>query len=68
MGYYGKAPSELSDREAVMLAGLPNAPSVYSLDVNPRLADERMKQVLEKMEKCNVITCEEAIMIYAGVI
>jgi monofunctional glycosyltransferase len=68
MGYYGKEPSELSDRESVMLAGLPNAPSVYSLDVNPKLADERMKQVLEKMQKCNVITREEAIMIYEGVI
>lgn len=29
-GYFSKAPSELSDYEAIMLAGLPNAPSAYS--------------------------------------
>lgn len=65
-GYYGKAPSELTDREAIMLAGLPNAPSAYSPDVNPHLADERLKQVLEKMEKCDVITDDEARIIYEG--
>lgn len=63
-GYYGKTPSELTDREAIMLAGLPNAPSAYSPDVNPHLANERLKQVLEKMEKCDVITDDEARIIY----
>ena len=65
-GYYGKTPSELTDREAIMLAGLPNAPSAYSPDVSPYLANERLKQVLEKMEKCDVITDEEARIIYEG--
>ena len=60
MGYYGKTPQELTDHEAVMLAGLPNAPSAYSPNVNPKLADERMKQVLEKMVSCKAITKEEA--------
>ena len=32
-----------------MLAGIPNAPSVYSPDVNPTLAEERRQQVLECM-------------------
>ena len=63
-GYYGKTPEELTDHEAVMLAGLPNAPSAYSPDTNPHLADERMKQVLEKMEDCGVISCSEAKEIY----
>ncbi len=59
-GYYGKTPSELSDYEAVMLAGLPNAPSVYSPDSNPELAKQRMRQVLKRMEECGKITKEEA--------
>lgn len=59
-GYYGKEPSELTDYEAIMLAGLPNAPSVYSPDTNPELARKRMAQVLARMEDCNVITQEDA--------
>ncbi len=65
-GYYGKNPSELSDFEAVMLAGLPNAPSVYSPDVNPALASERMRQVLRQMVDCGVITEEDAVRICSG--
>ena len=55
MGYFGKEPKELTNAEAVMLAGLPNAPSNYSPDVNPELAVERMKQVLESMVENNLI-------------
>lgn len=51
-GYFGKEPSELTEYEAIMLAGLPNAPSAYSPDTNPELARQRMKQVLEKMVEC----------------
>ena len=65
LGYYGKTPSELSRREAVMLAGLPNAPSVYSLNSNPDLADRRLQQVLGRMVECGVITGAEAEEIYA---
>lgn len=59
-GYYGKTPSELTDYEAVMLAGLPNAPSAYSLDTSPELAKQRMKQVLDRMVECKTISQEEA--------
>ena len=38
MGYFNKKPSELTLDEASLLAGIPNAPSIYSLDVNPTLA------------------------------
>ena len=37
-GYYGKEPAQLSDDECIMLAGLPNAPSVYSPSVNPEFS------------------------------
>lgn len=59
MGYYEKKPSELSQGEAVMLAGLPNAPSAYSPDADPDLARQRMNQVLERMEACGVISKDE---------
>ena len=49
MGYFGKKPSQLSDYEATMLAGIPNAPSVYSPDVNPDLAEQRRQQVISCM-------------------
>lgn len=62
-GYFGKQPSELSDYEAIMLAGLPNAPSAYSPSTNPELAHSRMKIVLSKMVECDVITQEEAEVI-----
>ena len=65
-GYFGKEPSELTEYEAIMLAGLPNAPSAYSPDTNPELARQRMKQVLEKMVECEVLTQKEADAIFAG--
>ena len=49
MGYFEKKPSQLSDYEATMLAGIPNAPSVYSPDVNPDLAEQRRQQVISCM-------------------
>ena len=55
-GYYGKYPDELSEYEASMLAGVPNAPSVYSPDVNPDLAAKRQMVVLQAMEGEGIIT------------
>ena len=48
-GYFGKAPSELTDYECALLAGLPNAPSAYALDDAPDLAHQRMEIVLQAM-------------------
>lgn len=59
-GYFGKEPSELTEYEAVMLAGLPNAPSAYSPDTSPELAVQRTNQVLERMVACGVISQEKA--------
>lgn len=58
-GYFGKAPEELTDYEAAMLAGIPNAPSVYSPDVNEELASQRTKQVLDSMVRHKIITQKE---------
>ena len=59
-GYFGKIPSELTDYEAVLLAGLPNAPSNYSPNDNTELAEKRMSVVLDRMVKCKKITKEKA--------
>ena len=54
-GYFNKLPSELNRYEATLLAGLPNAPSVYSPTVNFELASQRHKQVLTYMVKYGYI-------------
>lgn len=59
-GYYEKKPSELTDYEATLLAGVPNAPSVYSPKVNLNLAEQRQSIVLKKMIDCGYITQEKA--------
>lgn len=48
-GYYGAEVSELTEYECAMLAGIPNAPTAYSLDTSPDLAEQRLVQVLDKM-------------------
>lgn len=60
VGYYDKKPSELTDYEATLLAGVPNAPSVYSPKVNLSLAEQRQSVVLEKMVESGYISQEKA--------
>lgn len=60
MGYYGKEPKDLNLDEATMLAGVPNAPSVYAPTVNPDLARKRQDHVLDTMVEYGYITEEEA--------
>lgn len=43
-----------------MLAGIPNAPSVYAPTKNPELAKQRQKQVINKMIKNGYLSKEEA--------
>lgn len=50
-GYYQKEPSNLTFDEAILIAGLPSAPSVYSPTVNEKLANERKQQVRTAMIK-----------------
>ena len=56
LGYFGKLPNDINDYEATMLAGVPNAPSVYAPTVNFKLASERQMQVLNKMVEYGYIT------------
>lgn len=59
-GYYGKEPAEMSDYESTMLAGIPNAPSVYAPNVNPDLAHSRQQKVLQSMVRQEYLTPEES--------
>ena len=59
-GYYNKEPKDLNLDEASMLAGVPNAPSVYAPTVNPDLAKKRQEHVLDKMVEYGYISQEEA--------
>lgn len=52
-GFFDKAPNELTLYEATYLAGLPNAPSVYSED--DKLGEERRLQVVNAMKKYGYI-------------
>lgn len=55
LGYFGVPAGALSDEQAIVLAGIPNAPSVYSLSNNPELAKQRAYQVLGQMVKYDFI-------------
>ena len=48
-GYFGKEPAMLNLSEAAMLAGVPNAPSLYSPYVDFMLAKKRQLVVLDSM-------------------
>ena len=48
-GYFNKEPKDLTLYEATLLAGVVNAPSIYSPTVNPELCKQRQKQVLNSM-------------------
>lgn len=50
-GYFEKEPKDMNLYESTLLAGIPNAPSVYAPTKNPELAKQRQAQVLEKMVK-----------------
>lgn len=59
-GYFNKEPSELNLYECTLLAGIPNAPSVYSPNVNPELSKKRQAKVIKSMVKYGYLTQEEA--------
>ena len=58
-GYFSKVPIELTDFEATMVAGIPNAPSVYNPVNSLKLAKQRQNQVLNAMVKHGYLTDSE---------
>lgn len=59
-GYFGKDPKDLTLAESTMLAGLPNAPSLYSPYVNFMLAKKRQLTVIDAMLRDKAITASQA--------
>ncbi|MBI4973872.1 PBP1A family penicillin-binding protein [Candidatus Roizmanbacteria bacterium] len=59
--YFGKHAIEMSLEEAALLAGLPQAPSIYSPYVNPDLALQRRNEVLKKMREQGFIDENERV-------
>lgn len=58
--YFDKDPTQMDAQECTLLAGIPNAPSVYDLSVNPELAAQRQKQVVSSMVEHEYMTEAEA--------
>ena len=59
-GYFDKLPKDMNLYECTLLAGIPNAPSVYAPTKNPDLAKQRQAQVLRKMVNQKYLTQEQA--------
>ena len=57
-GYFNKEPKDMTDCECILLAGIPNAPSIYAN--NLELLKQRQKQVLNKMLKYKYLTQDKA--------
>lgn len=57
-GYFGKSPKKIDFEEAVLLAGLPQAPDYYALSKNYEGAEARSQLVISAMIKNNYISTE----------
>lgn len=59
-GYLNKDPTEMNISEATMLAGVPNAPSLYNPRANIDLTISRQKKVISSMVENGYLSQEEA--------
>jgi len=62
-GYFKKEPIDMSLFEVSLLAGVPNAPSIYAPTQNLELSKKRQKHVINKMLQYGIITEEEAELV-----
>ena len=58
--YLGKDPKDMNLYEAAMMAGIPNAPSVYAPTANKDLCKSRQQKVINSMVEYGYITEDEA--------
>lgn len=63
-GYLNKEPIDMNLYECTMLAGVPNAPSVYAPTVNPELTKKRQEKVISSMVEYGYLTKEQADKIF----
>ena len=64
LNYFDIYPWQLNEGELVILAGLPQAPSIYDLTQNYDLAKQRQHHVLDRMVENGVLTEEQAHEIF----
>lgn len=66
-GYLHKSPKDMTLYDATMLAGIPNAPSVYAPTVNFNLTKSRQKKVVSSMLEYEYINQEQANELYSKI-
>lgn len=59
-GYLNKLPNEMTILECTLLAGIPNAPSIYAPTKNPDLATKRQIHVINRMLEKGDLSKEKA--------
>lgn len=59
-GYLNKEPKDMNLAEATMMAGVPNAPSVYAPTINTELCKQRQNKVISSMVEYEYISQEQA--------
>lgn len=59
-GYLQIEPSEMTLYDCTMMAGIPNAPSVYAPTANPELTKSRQKKVIADMVEYGYLSQEDA--------
>lgn len=59
-GYLDIEPSEMTLYDCTMMAGIPNAPSVYAPTANPELTRSRQRKVISDMVEYGYLSQEEA--------
>jgi len=64
--YFGKPAASLTLAESALLAGLPQAPSIYDPFVDPQAAKRRQSDVLNRMVEEGYITGEQAKAAWAA--
>lgn len=66
-GYFEKDAKDLTLYEATMLAGVPNAPSLYAPTINFHLTQSRQKKVVSSMVETGTLSQEEADKLYTQI-
>lgn len=59
-GYLDIKPSKMTLYDCTMMAGIPNAPSVYAPTANPELTKSRQKKVISDMVEYGYLSQEQA--------
>ena len=59
-GYLNIEPSQMTLYDCTMMAGIPNAPSVYNPSANPKLTRSRQKKVIFDMVEYGYLTQDQA--------